>query len=68
VSENCAQQYVCAIVGVQCVIRSLYFKIRSVTVDDDGAGRQNHSLRSFILAPIPTTSHTRTLAASFLGQ
>jgi hypothetical protein len=45
------------------VIRSLSFKIRSVTVDSDGVGRQNHSLRSFILAPIPTTSHTRTLAA-----
>ena len=41
------------------VIRSLCFKIGSVTVDCDGAGRQNHSLRSFILAPIPTTSHTR---------
>jgi hypothetical protein len=32
-------------------------------VDSDGAGRQNHSLRSSILAPIPTTAHTRTLPA-----
>jgi hypothetical protein len=35
------------------VICSLCFKNRFVTVDNDGAGRQNHSLRSFILAPIP---------------
>ena len=32
-------------------------------LDSDGTGRQNHSLQSFILAPIPTTSHTRTLVA-----
>jgi hypothetical protein len=37
-------------------------------VGSDGAGRQNHSLRSFILAPIPTTSHTRTLAVIASGQ
>lgn len=30
-------------------------------MDNVGAGRQNHSLRSFILAPSPATTHTRTL-------
>ena len=50
------------------LICSLCFKIRSVTVDSDGAGRQNHSLRSFILAPIPTTSHTRTLCTIALNR
>lgn len=32
-------------------------------MDNDGAGRQNHSLRSFILAPNPATSYAQTLCA-----
>ena len=44
------------------VIRSLGFKTTFATVDKDGAGRQNHSLRSFILALTPATSYAQTLA------
>jgi hypothetical protein len=58
--KDCIQQCVCAIVGLVVICVS---KKRSVTWDSDEAGRQNHSLRSFILAPIPTTPHTRTLPA-----
>lgn len=43
------------------VIRSLCFKTTFGHGGQFGAGRQSHSLWSFILAPIPTTSHTRTL-------
>jgi hypothetical protein len=50
------------------VIHNLVSKIRSVKLDSDRAGRQNHSLWSFILAPIPTTSHTRTLGAKEMRQ
>lgn len=50
------------------VIRSLGFKTTFATVDKDGAGRQNHSLRSFILALTPATSYAQTLAARRFGQ
>src|SRR5690348_16797038 len=50
------------------VIRRLCFKTTFVTVDKDGAGRQNHSLRSFILAPNPATSYARTLCVMPVGQ
>lgn len=46
------------------LICSLDFKTTFVTVDKDGAGRQNHSLRSFILAPNPATSYVQTLPAT----
>lgn len=37
-------------------------------MDNVGAGRQNHSLRSLILAPSPATAHTQTLAAIPVGE